>query len=361
MQLKSIDQQVVVLFGASSGIGRLTARRFARRGARVVVAARNETGLRSLVEEITAEGGEAQAIPADTTDFEQVKAVADQAVERFGRLDTWVHLAAVAIYSRFDQMTPEEWKQVIDINLNGQAYGAMAALPHLKREGRGALIHISSVLGERGVPLQSAYCASKHGIIGMLDSLRVELMQQRIPISVTAVLPASINTPFFTKARTRLGVQPAPYPPVYPPDLVADAILYAAAHPVRDMFVGDASRVLAVSDHLAPGLVDGWLQLTGTNWQMTNTPKSVEAPDSVFAPLQGYDRVEGDFSAQVFPFSLYPWLEMQQGFLEAGRQVLSGASGMLAALLRSMEPAPAARMQSRRELSEPVPPDTTSG
>lgn len=353
MQLKPLDQQVVVLFGASSGIGRLAARRFALRGARVVVAARSEAGLHSLVEEITSAGGEALAIPADTTHFDQVQAVADGAVAHFGHLDTWVHLAAVGMYARFDEMTPEEWKQVIDINLNGQAYGAMAALPHLKREGRGALIHISSVLGERAVPLQSVYSASKHGMIGMLDALRVELMQAGIPISVTTVRPASINTPFFSKARTRLGVQPAPYPPVYQPDLVADAILFAATHPVRDIFVGDAAKILTVSNHIAPGMVDGWLRVTGEKWQRTSTPKSVEDLNSVFEPVQSYDRVEGDFGAQALPLSLYPWIEIQQVVMrEIGRQVLIGAIGLLAEVLRPRRQMTDAREQPRRELSD---------
>lgn len=344
MQLKPIDQQVVVLMGASSGIGRLTARRLAQRGARVVVAARNAAGLNSLVEEISADGGEALAVPADTTSFAQVQAVADQAVARFGHLDTWVHLAAVSIYGRFDEMTPEEWQQVIDVNLNGQAYGAMAALPHLKREGRGALIHISSVLGKRAVPLQSVYCASKHGMIGMLDALRVELMQSGTPISVTTILPASINTTFFSKARTRLGVEPAPYPPIYPPEMVANAILYAAAHPVREMFVGDAARILTASQSIAPSVLDNWFQLTGAKWQQTNIPKSVDAPDSVFNPVQGHNQVEGEFSNKVLPFSLYPWVEMQQDLLtNMGRLMLAGTASLLAGFLKQ------AAEQPRRE------------
>ncbi len=342
MQLKPIDQQVVVLMGASSGIGRLTARRFAQRGARVVVAARNESDLNSLVEEITATGGKALAVPADTTDFAQVQAVADQAVSHYGHLDTWVQLAAVAMYARFDQMTPDEWQQIIDINLNGQAYAVMAALPHLKRTGRGALIHIASVLGERAVPLQSAYSASKHGVVGMVDALRVELMQENIPISVTNVRPASINSTFFSKARTKMGVQPAPYPPVYSPDLVADGILYAAAHPVRDVYIGDAARAFTLANSVAPGLIDGWLQVTGADWQQTSIPKSVDAPDSVFGPIEGYDRVEGEFANQVVPVSLSPWLNPQQQALQGlGQQVFIGAAHLLAALLKGMAQATA--------------------
>src|SRR5215212_4750733 len=197
MRLKPVEEQVVALMGASSGIGRETALRFAKRGAKVVVSARGEEGLDSLVEEIRCEGGEAMTVVADTSEFEQVKAVADRAVEEYGRLDTWVHLAAVGLFATFEQTTPEEFERVIAVNLMGQVYGAMAALPHIKREGRGTLIHISSMGAKRSIPLQSAYCASKHGIDGFLEALRVELKHEGWPISVTQVMPATINTPFF--------------------------------------------------------------------------------------------------------------------------------------------------------------------
>src|SRR5215208_7918013 len=175
MQLKPVEEQVVALMGASSGIGRETALRFADRGAKVVVSARGEAGLASLVDEIGREGGEATYVIADTSEFDQVKAVADRAVEVYGNIDTWVHLAAVGLFATFEETTPEEFERVIDVNLMGQVYGAMAALPHIKREGGGALIHVSSMGAKRSIPLQSAYCASKHGIDGFLESLRVEL------------------------------------------------------------------------------------------------------------------------------------------------------------------------------------------
>lgn len=362
MQLKPIDKQVVVLFGASSGIGRLAARQFARRGAQVVVAARSEDGLRSLVQEIEAAGGEALAVSADTTIFEQVQAVADQAVNRFGRIDTWVHLAAVSIYSRFDHMTPEEWRQVIDVNLNGQAYGAMVALPHLKREGRGALIHISSVLGQRAIPLQSAYSASKHGVVGMLDALRVELMQQNIPISVTNVVPASINTPFFNHARTRLGLQPAPYPPVYQPELVADAILHAAEHPIRDIFVGEGGKALITSHHLSPSLIDLLFKLTAWDLQMTSSPRTVDDPDAMFEPMEQFHRIKGDFGNQAFSFSLYPWMQIQQNLLfEMGKQMLNSADNILASLVRNMDQATRSRTRPDKALTngQRIPIETT--
>src|SRR4028119_2519647 len=233
MRPKPVEEQVVALMGASSGIGRESALRFARRGAKVIVSARGEEGLDSLVEEIWQEGGQATAVVADTAEFEQVKAVADRAVEEYGRLDTWVHLAGVGLFATFEQTTPEEFERVIDVNLMGQVYGAMAALPHLKRQGRGALIHISSVEAKRSAPFHSAYAASKHGIDGFLESLRVELQRERWSIGVTNVMPAAINTPFFSSSRTKLGAKPMGFPPIYQPNIVADVVLYAAEHPTR--------------------------------------------------------------------------------------------------------------------------------
>jgi NAD(P)-dependent dehydrogenase (short-subunit alcohol dehydrogenase family) len=183
--LKPIHEQVVVLMGASSGMGRLAALEFAQRGAKVVVSARSGTGLRTLVDQIRRDGGEAISVTADTSQFEQVKAVAEAAVSAYGRIDTWVHLAAVSLYATFEETTPEEFHQVIEVNLVGQAYGAMAALPYLRQEGRGALIHVSSIEGRRTLPFQAAYGASKHGIIGFLEALRLELKHEGLPISVT--------------------------------------------------------------------------------------------------------------------------------------------------------------------------------
>lgn len=200
MQLKPINQQVVAVVGASSGIGRNAALQFANRGAKVVVAARSELGLQSLVDEIQKMGGDATYVVADVTVFDEVKAIANKAVEVYGSLDTWVHNAAIELYAAFEVTTPLEFKRIIDVNLMGQVHGAMAALPHIKREGRGALIHVSSVEARRSLPLQSAYAAAKHGIDGFLESLRVELMHEKLSISVTNIMPASINTPLFNKA-----------------------------------------------------------------------------------------------------------------------------------------------------------------
>lgn len=307
-QLKPINQQVVAIIGASSGIGRETALQFAKRGAKVVVAARSESGLRTLVEEIQRLGGEAIYVLADVSDFEQVKAIADKTVQAYGRIDTWVHAAATAVLSPFEKITPEEFKRVIDVNLTGQAYGAMAALPYLKREGRGAFISISSVEARRAIPLQSPYSASKHGVEGLLESLRVELMHEGIPISVTNIMPAVINTPFYNKARTKLGVKPTGVPPYYQPSLVAEAILYTAEHPTRDFIVGDIGKILDLMQKVSPQLVDALLLAIGFVGQRTDELKSEDAPHNVFEPIEGYDRVEGDFSNLAIP-SFTDWLD----------------------------------------------------
>lgn len=308
MQLKPIDQQVVAIAGASSGIGRESALQFAARGAKLVVSARSKAGLETLVDEIQSRGGEAIAVPADVSNFEQVQAIADRTIEQYGRLDTWVHAAATGILAQFDQIKPEEFQRVIDVNLMGQVYGAMAALPYLKSEGRGALIHISSMEGRRSLPLQSPYCAAKHGVEGFLESLRVELQHEGIPISVTSIKPAVINTPFYNKVQTKLGVKPTGIPPYYQPSLVADAILYVAEHPTRDYIVGDVGKVLDVLQRLSPELVDALLVLVGFQGQRTNEPKSEASPNNVFEPIQGYDKVEGDFSNLAIP-SITDWLD----------------------------------------------------
>jgi NAD(P)-dependent dehydrogenase (short-subunit alcohol dehydrogenase family) len=329
-KLKPVGEQVVVLIGASSGIGRETALRFARKGARVVVSARSEEGLDSLVEKIRAEGGDASYVVAEVTDFDQVKAVADRAVEEYGRLDTWVHLAAVGLFATFEQTTPEEFERVIDVNLMGQVYGAMAALPHIKREGRGTLIHISSMGAKRSIPLQSAYCASKHGIDGFLEALRVELKHEGWPISVTQVMPATINTPFFDKARTKLGVKPVAPPPIYGPNIVADAILHAAENSARDLVVGGAARAVISTQTVSPRLLDAVLKRVGFEVHYTDEPKPADAPDNLFGPIEGHNTSEGSFGDRAHPKSLYNWLEMHP---VVRRGAAAGmALGLLAAL-----------------------------
>ena len=330
MRLKPVEEQVAALMGASSGIGREAALRFAERGAKVVVAARSKGGLDSLVGEIRRRGGEATAVVADVADFDQVKEVADTAAGEYGRLDTWVHLAAVSVFAPFDETTPEEFRRVIDIDLVGQAYGAMAALPHLKREGRGALVHVTSVVARRAVPLQSAYCAAKHGVDGFLESLRAELKKEEWPIGVTNVMPAAINTPFFDKARTKLGFKPKGFPPLYEPGVVADAIVYAAEKAPRELVAGGAGKSMILTQRLSPRLMDALMLRAGFDSQRTDTPKPEDAPDGLFGPIEGYDRARGDFGGQSLSRSLFTWLDTHPAAKRGA--IASAALATLAAL-----------------------------
>jgi NAD(P)-dependent dehydrogenase (short-subunit alcohol dehydrogenase family) len=308
MKLKPIEQQVVAVVGASSGIGRETAIQFAKRNAKVVVSARTESGLASLVDEIKASGGDAIAISADVAEFEQVKSIAARTIEHYGRLDTWVHAAGTAIIAPFEQVTPEEFKRVIDVNLMGSVYGAMVAMPHLRQTGRGAFIAVSSVEARRSMPLQTSYSASKHGMEGFLDALRSELKQEGFPISITNIMPSVINTPFYNKARTKLGVMPTGIPPYYQPSLVAEAILYTAENPTRDLIVGDVGRVIDLFQKTVPDLTDTLVGAIAVPGQRTERIKAADDPNNLFEPIEGYNTTTGDFTDKTIP-SFLDWFD----------------------------------------------------
>lgn len=273
----------------------------------MVVSARNQEGLNSVIEEIQQAGGTAIAIPADVADFEQVQAIAEAAIAAFGRIDTWVQNAAAGMVAWFESMTPEEFRRVIDVTLMGQVYAAKVALPYLKQAGGGSLIAISSMEGRRALPLQSAYSAAKHGIEGFLEALRVELEHEGAEINVTSIKPAVINTPFYNHARTKLGVKPTGLPPYYSPRLVTEAILYAAEHPTRDYIVGDVGRLLDITQRISPGLLDLMLNWIGFQGQRTNELKQADDPDNLFEPMSGYAQVEGDFNDLTVP-SVSDWV-----------------------------------------------------
>lgn len=307
INLKPLSAQVVVVFGASSGIGRLTALEFAKKGAKVCVAARSEEGLKSLVAEIEENGGESFYVTADAAKFEQVKIVAEKTVERYGRLDTWIHCAGTFIFAPFTKTEPEEYARLIEVNLLGQIYGAKAAFPHLKKRG-GALIHVTSVEAWRTVPLQSAYGASKHGVYGFLQALRAEFAHNKVPVAVTQILPAAINTPIYDKGRNKMPFKPRPVPPIYHPQVVVRAILYAAENPIKDLIAGSAGVGVVIAERLSPRLSDWISEKIGFIGQRTDIPSSGDYEGNLFEPVAGFDTVEGIFSSEQIINDPHSWI-----------------------------------------------------
>jgi NAD(P)-dependent dehydrogenase (short-subunit alcohol dehydrogenase family) len=302
---RPLSEQVIVIAGASSGIGRETAIRSGKEGASVVTAARNREALEEVAAEIERLGGKALAVPTDVSDWAQLEGLARAAHERFGRIDTWINNAAVSEYATLEAMSPEEIQRIIDVNLVGNIYGCKAAASYMKAQGSGAIINVASALAERAVPLQSVYCASKHGIKGFTEALRLELRRENTDIHVCLVMPSSINTPLFRNARSKVGVKPMPIPPIYEPAVVAEALLELARNPKRDLAVGGSGKTLTLFERVSPGLVD-WYMLHGDRMyrqQLTDQPDDGE--DNLFAPIPGPGSSTGEFGGKSKSVSLY--------------------------------------------------------
>jgi NAD(P)-dependent dehydrogenase (short-subunit alcohol dehydrogenase family) len=302
---RALSEHVVVLTGASSGLGRETALQLAQHGATVVAAARNAEALETLTAEVERLGGTITTVSTNVSQWEQMQALAQRAVEEYGRIDTWVNGAAVSLYGAVADLDVADIDRVLDVILRGQIYGMKAALEVMQPAGTGTIINVASALGVRSLPLQSAYCAAKHGVRGFSQSLRMELEHQQLPISVCTVLPSSINTPLFTHARSRMGVKPKPVPPIYEPSVVAGAILAVAQRPQAEVVVGGGGKMLTLLERFTPRLADKLLLGPGKTWSKQRTEQPDDGVDNLFQASTGPGAVTGEFSGTAKSSSIY--------------------------------------------------------
>ena len=304
--MKPIAEQVVVITGASSGIGRASALAFGARGARVVLAARNREALEHVARQIEASGGQAHVVVTDVAVWPQVEHLAEEAVRRFGRIDTWLNNAAVNEHASVVDMTIKELERIIQVNLMGQIYGVKAALGPMRRQRSGTIINMGSAASDRAVPLHSAYVASKHGIAGFTDSIRLDLAHEKMPITVTLIQPGFLDTPFFHNARAKLGGhQSRPIPPIYAPEVVAETILFAATHPRRNLVVGGQAALAIFLDKLSPGLVDRLMLARGAGFRLQTENKPDDGYDNLFEPTRGIGAVRGTWGDEAIESSFY--------------------------------------------------------
>ena len=303
LKLKKLAKQVIVITGASSGIGLVTARMAAKRGARLVLNARNEDALRQITEEINATGGEAVYLAGDVGKFDDVRKIADVAVSRFGGFDTWVNNAGVSIYGYVLDQSLEDQRRLFDTNYWGVVHGSMIACEHLRARG-GALINIGSVLSDRAIPIQGTYCASKHAVKGYTDALRMEIEEEGTPISVTLIKPSAIDTPYRQHAKNLLPVEPLNPPPVYAPETVAEVILHCAENPERDVYVGGGGKALSAAGYYAPRVTDKLMEATMFDLQKSDQPRPSNRKDSLHASSEdGLER--GGYPGHVAESSAY--------------------------------------------------------
>lgn len=301
--LKPIDEQVMVVTGATSGIGLVTARRAARQGARLVLAARNEEVLQGLTEELAANGYEAAYAVADVGREEDVRGIAEVAIDRFGGFDTWVNNAAVSIYGGLMEIPLDEQRRLFETNYWGVVYGSRVAVEHLRERG-GALISMGSVLSSRAIPDQGPYCASKHAIKGFTEALRMEVEKEGWPIAVSLVKPSAIDTPYKDHAKNYLPHAPQNPPPVYAPDAVAEAVLHCAQYGTRDVVVGAGGKAVEVLGTWAPRLTDKVMEFTMDRLQQMDRPPGDREHHNLYAPIsEGKER--GDYPHYVAESSLY--------------------------------------------------------
>jgi NAD(P)-dependent dehydrogenase (short-subunit alcohol dehydrogenase family) len=324
---KALSEQVVVIGGGSYGLGRAIAERAKARGARVVIGARTREALENANADV--------ALETDVSDRAQVEGLVQAAVERFGRVDSYVANAMVTVYAEAHRLEDDELRRVFDVNFFGGVYGYWAVLPHL-RESRGTFVQIASALSYRGIPLQAAYCSTKAALRTFFESARVELEKENAGVDISLILPGAINTPQFDRARQKLGLQPQPVPPIYQPEPFADAVLHCCERPIRELPIGWGAQKLLWGQKLSPRAGDRILLRNGWKGQHTEELKPTTSPDNLFEVLPGDPGAHGRFDDQARKSTAWTWLRLHRGVIGAGLGL--GTMGLLAGLRGRFSP-----------------------
>lgn len=324
-------ERVVVVTGASAGVGRAVVRKLGAQGASVGLLARGEDGLNAAKAEIEAAGGRALALPTDVADAEAVRAAAAAVERELGPIDVWINNAMTAVFARTWEIPPDEFRRVTEVTYLGVVHGTMAALEHMMPRRRGKIVQVGSALAYRGIPLQASYCGAKHAIQGFTESLRCELMHDEIPIGLTMVQLPALNTPQFGWVRSRLPRSPQPVPPIFQPEVAADAILYATEHDRREIFVGGPTYKAIWGNKLAPWLGDLILARSGFDSQQRDQLQPPDRPDNLFSPLPGDHGAHGAFDARAKSWSAALWMSTHRGLTAAATGL--AVAGLVAAAL----------------------------
>jgi NADP-dependent 3-hydroxy acid dehydrogenase YdfG len=319
-------REVVVLTGASAGVGRATARRLARDGAAIGLIARGRDRLDATRAEVESLGGTALVVETDVADYAGVGAAADEIEERLGAIDVWINNAMATVFAPVAETKPDEFRRATEVTYLGSVWGTMAALERMKRRNRGVVVQVGSALAYRAIPLQAAYCGAKHALQGFLESVRTELLHEGSDVRVTMVQLPAVNTPQFTWSRAKLPRSPQPVPPIFQPEVAAEAIVWAIDHPQRQLMVGWPTVKAIVGNAVAPGFADHYLAHKGYDAQQTDQPADPDRPDNLFDPVPGEQAAHGPFDESARDFSVQLWLRTH-------RELVGGAIAASAALV----------------------------
>jgi NAD(P)-dependent dehydrogenase (short-subunit alcohol dehydrogenase family) len=323
---KSKKPEIVVITGASAGVGRATVREFAKRGAHIGLIARGVDGLEGARREVEAIGGKALVLPTDVADAAAVEAAAEMVEAELGPIDIWINNAMVSVFSPIKEMTAEDFKRVTEVTYLGYVYGTLSALKRMLSRDRGVIVLVGSALAYRGIPLQSAYCGAKHAIQGFFDSLRCELIHDGSNVRATMIQMPALNTPQFGWTKSRMPRKSQPVPPIFQPEVAAEAIYWAAHDDRREVYVGMPTVEAIIGDKVAPAMLDRYLARTGYEGQQTDEPADPNRQNNLWEPVSGDHGAHGDFDDRAAERSLQLWANMHRGLLAlAGVGIAAGA------------------------------------